>query len=173
MMHLLPQDFLDKASKIQSIANYSNLELGGVISAVLIYLQGHAQQRTADKVIKSVGSEIRRKNHYDINIARDPTEDDDDGAEHLSLFDLSQKDRISDLTPLDLLIKYEQKQQVDKFLNDNFGGSEDAALAHFGDTKALSELLNVSRRRAQQIIQKRRDENNQIDFFGIDTGGDE
>ena len=173
-MRFLPQEFINKSRWIDRIAHFSNLEKEEVISAILIYLQEHAKNgRTADEVIKSVGSEIRRKNHYDINIARDPTEDDDDGAEHLSLFDLSQKDRISDLTPLDLLIKYEQKQQVDKFLNDNFGGSEDAALAHFGDTKALSELLNVSRRRAQQIIQKRRDENNQIDFFGIDTGGDE
>lgn len=179
MMHLLPQDFLDKASKIQSIANYSNLELGGVISAVLIYLQGHAQQRTADKVIKSVGSEIRRKNHYDINIARDPVADNEEGAEHISLADLSRKDKISDITPLDLLIKYEQKQQVDDFINSNFGWSEDAALGYFGDSKALSELLNVSRRRAQQLIRKRRDENNQIDLFGAnndinnDNGGDE
>jgi hypothetical protein len=181
MMHFLPQDFHSKRSKLQSIANYSNLELGEVISAVWIKLHDHAQSKTeteptADDIIKSVGSEIRRKNHYDVSVARDPAADDEEGAEHLSLFDLSQKDKISDLTPLDLLLKYEQKQQVDKFINDNFGGSGDAALAHFGDTKALSELLHVSRRRAQQIVKKRKEENSdQIDLFGGDgnPGGDE
>lgn len=175
MMRFLPQGFHSKTSKLSSIAFYSNLELVEVVSAIWIYLQDHrAIEKTADEVIKTVGEELYRKNHYDVRTVL-VEEDDEKGAKHLSLFDLSQKDKISDLTPLDLLLKYEQKQQVNDFINANFGGSEDAALAHFGDTKALSELLHVSRRRAQQIIKKRRDENKQIDLFdGVsDSGGDE
>ena len=176
MMRLLPPDFSDKKSKLRRISNYSNLEIGEVISAVWIKVHDHAQSEiglTADQVIKTVSEELYRKNHYDIKTARDPAANAEQGAEHLSLFDLADsKDRISDQTPLDLFIKYEEKQLVDRFINDNFGGSEDEHLAHFGDTKALSELLNVSRRRAQQIVKNRREENNKIDLFGGDRNGD-
>lgn len=176
MMHLLPC-YLPNEQKIYSIARSSKLKRAEVISALWICLQDHTRMfKTPDEIFKTVRNELYRKNHYDIKIARNRATDYEEGAEHLSLFDLAHKDRINFQTPLNLLIKYEQKQQVDDFVNANFGGSKDAALATFGDTKALSELLSVTRRRAQQIITKRREENDQIDLFGSsnsDVEGDE
>ncbi len=174
MMHLLPPEFRNKSRTFSSIARYSNLEYGEVISAIWVYLQDHAQDHQtidANAIIKKVSSELRRKNHYDVKIARDKTNAADDGAEHLSLFDLSQKDKINHETPLDILLKLEQRQRVDEFIKNNFGGSEDAARAHFGDTKELSERLKITRRRAQQIIKKRNETAGQLDLFDI-IGGD-
>lgn len=171
MMHLLPPEFANKTKRLRSIAHFSGLETGEIISAIWIYLQDQEQdQQTIDAnaIIKKVSSDLYRKNHYDVSILRDNITHE---AEHLWFGDLTQTDKTSDEMLLDVLIKYEQKQQVDDSLYANFGGSVDAALAYYGDTKVLSERLKVTRRLAQQIIKKRRETAGQIDLFGPGNGG--
>lgn len=169
-MHFLPPEFRDKASKLHKVTFYSNLEIVEVVSAVWICLQDHTTaDKTADEVIKTDGRELYRKNHFEVKVAHDDKYDEEE-ADHLFVFDLGNNGTISDHTPRDILLQEEQKQQVRDYINANYGGNIDSAMAHFGDTKTLSEMLALTRKRAQQII-KERIESNQIDSFGRDNSG--
>ena len=139
-MRVLPTEFKNCKKLMRQIAARDRLEFEEVISETWSYLS-EGKHIDADTTMSAVSSRLRRLNHF----------------EHRTISDtLLTHDTVDErnVDPLDLLIKREMKQQVKDFISANFGGSEDAALAHFGDTKALADYLCVTRRRAQQIIKK-------------------
>lgn len=160
-MHILPSELQYCSKFMRLIAYRDRLQLDEVIIAKLVYV-AECKHINKGVALSAVSSRLCRLSHYerrtitDTRIPWDLCDDRNQG-------------------PLDLLIKYEQKQHVDDLIYTILCGRENADIRYLGDAKALTEQLHVSRRRAQKIIKKWKDDGNQRGFVGTigENWGDE